>query len=743
MASENQFIHDAGMLSVLKSHTVRQLARFTQRVQAVVRGELHGTAIIETLAKARWDESDLRPRSCDAVTKAGRLRFAAPALAACAALLAAAPSAVAAPQQGARASDENAADAYDRLSSRFNELYDLAPDESREAFMFMGYADESMQRWLEQARPLGQELIAASRRPYGRTLDYSKGFELLLPHYSGQRHLARTARLLAHDAAQRGDPSLAVDYLCAQTAIGRQAGGDRVLIGSLVSIGIARFSVTALDEMLDYGVIDRGAAETLAKSREGLAASMRVQMAASIEMEASMVVQEVGKLVALDDAARQARLSLLGVNQPIASDAASVEKWTAQAESYNEAMKAAVANPDPKAMRAAIEALSARVAAGEFGDFLKVFNADLSQALLRMDIAESELARQDALLADIIRGKTRPEDLLNAARYYEAAAMAVEALSVDQQRTIEVLRVDPGGLTDADRREARRAIEALRARVIGNIMRASTIARCVFDQDPRDHADLLPAGSEGILGALRVMLYDPLLPDARPDGAPTAVDACVAGVVAIRHLGQEAGLGRALIAQRFSRDLARALADLDAKGLLDAAARERIGKELAQLKPDDPFGLRRAIRTERVRISHSAGRRYAPDSDRSPFSRARLANFSPESIAFLTAALSHGRASLKPARCECSYDGPLLDVRPLFDAEAFAAAMAQREKLSDRMREAALANAPDGGTALAGLTVTKPVDMQARFNESAEDFDRLQNLASVSGKATDGAGNER
>jgi hypothetical protein len=278
--------------------------------------------------------------------------------------------------------------------------------------------------------------------------------------------------------------------------------------------------------------------------------------------------------------------------------------------------------------------------------------------------------------------------------------------------------------------------------VIDNIMRASTISRCVFDKDPRDHADLLPPGSEGILGALRVMLYDPLLPETRPEGAPTAIDACVAGVIAIRHLGQEAGIGRALIAQRFSRDLARALADVDAKGLLDAAARGRIGKELAQLKPDDPFGLRRAIRTERVRISHSAGKRYAPESDRSPFSRARLANFSPESIAFLTAALSFERAALKPARCDCSYDGPLLDVRPLFDADAFAAAMAQNARLLDRMREAALANAPDGGTALAGLTVTKPVDMQARLNEAAEDFEKLRQFDSGA-TSTSGSGRSR
>jgi len=770
MASESQFIRGAGMLAVLK---------------VLERGELYGYAIVEALAKtkgdalhlgqatvypmlynleakglvkARWDESGPRPRKYYSLTKAGKTRLADDAdewsaitramaslgleraawlrasvlalvmFATFTAFVVLVPSASAAPRQSAQAPAEGAADAYERLNGRFTELYDLAPDESREAFMFMGYADESMQRWLDQARPLGRELIAASRRPYVRNLDYSQGFDLLLPHYAGQRQLAKTARLLAHDAAQRGDAALAVDFLGAQIMIARQAGGERVVIGSLISQGVVRLSVTALDEILGYGLIDRAAAETLVKSRDGLAASLRAQLASAIEMEASIVVQEVDKLVALDESERNARLALLGINQPIGSDAASVDKWKTQAESYNEAMKAAVANPDPKEMRAAIEALSARVAAGEFGDFLKLFNADLGQALLRMDVVEAELARQDALLGDIVRGKTKPEDLLNAARYYEAAAMAVEALSVDQQRTIEVLRVDPGGLADADRREARRAIESLRARVIDNVMRASTISRCVFDQEPRNQTDLLPAGSEGILGALRVMLYDPLLAETRPEGAPSAVDACVAGAVAIRHLAQEAGLGRALIAQRFSRDLARALADLDARGLLDAAARERIAKEIGQLKPDDPFGLRRAIRTERIRISYSAGRRYAPDSDRSPFSRARLANFSPDSIAFLTAALSFARPALKPELCNCPYDGPLLEVRPLFDTKAFAAAMTQESKLRERMWEAALANAPDGGTALEGLTVTKPVDMQVRFNESVDDFQHLQDL---------------
>ena len=45
-------------------------------------------------------------------------------------------------------------------------------------------------------------------------------------------------------------------------------------------MGITRLGVNALDEMLDHGLIDRDGAERLASSREGLATSMRTQMAA-------------------------------------------------------------------------------------------------------------------------------------------------------------------------------------------------------------------------------------------------------------------------------------------------------------------------------------------------------------------------------------------------------------------------------------------------------------------------------
>jgi hypothetical protein len=234
--------------------------------------------------------------------------------------------------------------------------------------------------------------------------------------------------------------------------------------------------------------------------------------------------------------------------------------------------------------------------------------------------------------------------------------------------------------------------------------------------------------SEGLLGALRVALFDPLLPGERPEDAPSAVDACVAVISAIRHISTDNGLGRALVAQRVGRDVAQALVELDAKGALDAGARERLAKELAHLKSDDPFGIRGAIDTERLRISRSAGLRHAAEDDKRAFSRSRLANLSPDSIAFLSAALSLDRAALKAAKCDCPFDGPILDVRPLFDIEAFEKALAQREKLQQRIDAAIEPRDGDAGTALRGMTLTKPVAVEERIAEARADFARLAAL---------------
>ena len=67
-------------------------------------------------------------------------------------------------------------------------------------------------------------------------------------------------------------------------------------------------------------------------------------------------------------------------------------------------------------------------------------------------------------------------------------------------------------------------------------------------------------------------------------------------------------------------------------------------------------------------------------------------------------------------------------MRPLFDIEAFEKALAQREKLQQRIDAAIEPRDGDAGTALRGLTPTKPVAVEERIAEARADFARLAAL---------------
>lgn len=620
---------------------------------------------------------------------------------------------------------------YDRLHQRFSELYDLADDDVREQFVLSGLTDEPMHRWLEAARPLSAELIAASNLPYGLQLDYSKGFGLLLPHLSKQRHLMKSARILAHDAALRGDTALALDLLRAQLAGTRRAGEDKLLISSLVSMGTAGIHLSTVDELLERGAFGPEDAKALAKSRDGLLPSMRGQLAAAIANETSMLVDELGRLATLGKDERAGVIGQAGLNGDIDLGDEALAKSREQAGSFRDAVRTATEKEDPAAMRVEFELLEARAAAGEFGDAVKLMAPNYARVLERFDRLELLIEEQDRILGDIASGAKPPSAFLNAARHYRIAAKAVESLGIEAQRTIDAVRTAADSMTESDRLESRRAVESLRAAVIDRIAKAAAIARCRFDDSSEYEPDLLPEDSAGALGALRIALLDPLLPGTRPADAPSAADACVAAAAAIRHFADGNGLGRALIAQRFSRDLATALRDLDAKGLLDDGARARLAKELDGLRPDDPFGIRRSIDLERDLLSGMHRGPARGSRADSPFSRERLAKLSPSSIAFLLGVLTSDRPALHRTPCKCPFDGPLLDVRGLFDLDALVSAQSQLTKLRTRFDADVGADQGIGASALQGLNASRPVDIEARIDEARADLERLRAFASA------------
>ena len=362
MANENQFIRGAGMLAVLKVLEGGELYGYAI-VEALAKTKgsaLHlGQATVypmlynleaKRLVKARWDESGPRPRKYYSLTKAGKARLAddteewsaitramaslgleraawlrvasvviAAAVALCAPCSGVAAAATTAPttqqssQQFSQQSSqqfskqphsENATEARARIAARLRELErqemeSVAAQDARDAFVVTGVADEATMRWLEAARPFARELIDSAKLPAGPPLDYSAGFELMLPHLPEQRMISRAMRVLAHDAAIRCDSAFLRDLLCAQVAGVRDVGDDRTLISSLVSTALGAISVASVDGLIQRGAIDRECAKALVDARTDLGTTMQGQRLAAIEMEATLMAQEAGKLAAL------------------------------------------------------------------------------------------------------------------------------------------------------------------------------------------------------------------------------------------------------------------------------------------------------------------------------------------------------------------------------------------------------------------------------------------------------------
>jgi PadR family transcriptional regulator, regulatory protein PadR len=808
MANENQFIRGAGMLAVLKVLEGGELYGYAI-VEALAKTKgsaLHlGQATVypmlynleaKRLVKARWDESGPRPRKYYSLTKAGKARLAddteewsaitramaslgleraawlrvasvviAAAVALCAPCSGVAAAATTAPttqqssQQFSQQSSqqfskqphsENATEARARIAARLRELErqemeSVAAQDARDAFVVTGVADEATMRWLEAARPFARELIDSAKLPAGPPLDYSAGFELMLPHLPEQRMISRAMRVLAHDAAIRGDSAFLRDLLCAQVAGVRDVGDDRTLISSLVSTALGAISVASVDGLIQRGAIDRECAKALVDARTDLGTTMQGQRLAAIEMEATLMAQEAGKLAALGPNERIARLGLYGISEPALLADESADALIGKTEAYRQAISEAIAKRDPQAVEAALVDVERRTAEGEFGGFAKGLAPAVGRMFERLDAFLPTLEAQNEDLAALASGAKTPEDFENAAVHYVAAGYAVQALSAEMQRDIEMLRIAPDEMTAQQRIDVRRAIEALRPRMLDRVARATTLKRCVFDSPhdllARSDPALVDARSLGLLGALRVALFEPQLPGDRPAGAPDAIDACVSALTAVRHLAGGGGIVHALIAQELSRDAAAAITALDAKAMLDDTARARIAAEIVRLDRADPFGLRRGTEHERERIASMRQIRGSTAAANTPFSRERLRNLSPDAIAFLVGVLTDEHRATLPEPCDCPFDGPILDVRGFFDLEELKAARGQADALRKRFNAVVGQGAADPkfdgptdidhakGSALRSLTVTKPVDMQARLDASVADFERLDTLA--------------
>ncbi|MGA1223635.1 MAG: hypothetical protein ACO31E_03600, partial [Phycisphaerales bacterium] len=607
----------------------------------------------------------------------------------------------------------NADQALERLAQRLSESRRTLSVDDLESLDSYDGPTEAARRWLSEIAPFAAEARALSSSLGTRELDKSQGFRLVLPHLSGLRAVSNAMGFLASDAARRGDSTAMLAYLETQRELTMHTARDGLTISSLVAMVESRGVREALELAIDAGSLDReSAAKALEIARE-LGDGDNYGLADAMRAESDGMQLELGRLQDLPADERQDALSeLLGSasdDAPPDAELASDESLAlarTEATAYFRAAEDAMTNPDREAGREAMLALDEWAQADGRSPLLGLFAPALSRVHDRLVELEHSYADINTLLAQLADGSRTAADLTNAAPHYLAAAGVLAQLDVLSQQEIEAARLAGSELSLEDRMRARRLVDALRARVIDRVLKGAACGRCEFKPD--EWPSLLPKGVIGANGAARLLLAEPTIPGERTKPY-SRIDAVVAVLAMSRHYAIAGGSGRAMVSVELARDARRELASLVADGPLADADHARIESALARFDQADPFGFRAATAADRATLSTPNGR----------FDMKSLRGLSPNTVAFLVAIWTDWHAATNAERCDCPHDGPLVSIRGWFDPGALAAARAQRSVLIER--------AP-GRPPLEGLTVTTPIDLDARAADGDAEFMRIRAL---------------
>jgi hypothetical protein len=156
----------------------------------------------------------------------------------------------------------NAADVYnviferlqkDPLKSTIEEIWKLLDNgkgTTPERFLGLGDADRQQLLDLLQSNEV-QELMALTTEAAGKSecdfeLDYSQGFNLLLPHLGPMRNLAKLCGLHMLASTDLEDPESALAMAEIGMQVARDANDDRLLINGLVEIASDRMILESL-----------------------------------------------------------------------------------------------------------------------------------------------------------------------------------------------------------------------------------------------------------------------------------------------------------------------------------------------------------------------------------------------------------------------------------------------------------------------------------------------------------------
>ncbi|UCD75671.1 MAG: hypothetical protein JSV91_01905 [Phycisphaerales bacterium] len=470
-----------------------------------------------------------------------------------------------------------------------------------------GGPSPEVRRVLTKAGPIMEWLRRGSQQRYSDfELDYSQGYGLLLPHLPSLRNAATVMYTDALVRMHDGDTAGVTDRVASLYRMSGHVGSDRVIISSLVGSAVFIITDRATQTALDRGQLSAFDSAILVNALKTLDARDPFNYVEAVAGEQVIAVDWMAQSLSTREE-RQKFLdymegSFAGEEVDRFFAESSDEEFSEEIGRYDNYMSGVIEAfmiEDPEEGKAALAQLREQAEAGEHGRFPKDLAPAFARILDHMHESRDMVAERLAELEKLAQGELKPEELANAAVFYERGIKQMRELENDRFQA--VLDYQSGTIEDADESILKTLADA--QGVVDLFREGSEKHRCDFGylrRRPDQH--FCPDYLAGMRDALRLILADAMhLLEA--DEADAAVDRLAICYRAVAHLTDDELILSALIAHRAFEETHRLGHRFPQSAAWTDAHRESLLKAVERIGRKDPFGYINSIMATRDRLA--------------------------------------------------------------------------------------------------------------------------------------------
>lgn len=507
-------------------------------------------------------------------------------------------------------SSRNAAAWYQRA---FAELERFTPEEMEliEAYRSGGGVAPSpeVRALINRAAPIIDNALRASSQGYSDFgLDYSQGFDMLLPHLGKMRSIAR---LMQADSMMRlgdGDGAGAAERIAAMYRLADHTGDDHILISSLVSRAIFEVADTSAQMGFDHGAFDPATAMVLLRSTQNFDQRDPFQMLESIMMEQTLAVNMIRDHFMGDDPQKRSAI-LEGLAREGGLDdefaALSRESLETELDRYSALMNRYAeiwAGDDPEVVRSQIKQLEGELENGVHGLMAQLLMPALGRAYDLGLQSRERLHDRIELLEGITKGQVDVQTLTNAAVWYRRGIERLDSL--DQSWKEALAAVDPSRPLSTEEIERLTLSIAGAQTAISDFVEGSNIRRCDFAIGRSALEVFIPTYADGMRDAFRLVSLESMRLAAQGDQAGAARLLGV-GFRMAAHLSDDALIVSSLVTRDGFLLLSATAAGIETRHRFDEPSRQDLAAAIRRNGTSDPFGYVEASMKTREHLEKS------------------------------------------------------------------------------------------------------------------------------------------